>query len=689
MPNRPGRSSPLGATPTPFGVNFSVYSRSATRMELVLFDDPEATEPSTVIPLDRHANRTFHYWHIEVPGLGPGQTYGWRADGPHGPGSRFDPKKLLIDPYATAVAVPEAYSREAARGPGDTAATAMRSVVADRRGYDWGDDAPPRRPFSDTVIYEMHLAGFTRHPSSAVSAGTRGTFAGLVDKIPYLVDLGVTAVEFLPVFQFDPQDAPPGLTNYWGYAPVSFFAPHTGYASDPSPLGAVREFRDMVKALHRADIEVILDVVYNHTAEGGRRGPVLSLKGLDNATYYIPDPEDADRYADFSGTGNTLNTNRSVVRRMILDSLRYWVEDMHVDGFRFDLASILSRDEDGEPLANPPILWDIETDPALAGTKLIAEAWDAGGLYQVGSFLGDRWTEWNGVFRDDVRRFFRGDPGFVRTFPKRLLASPDLYRDEMREPAQSINFVTCHDGFTLNDLVSYREKHNAENREGSRDGADHNFSDNHGVEGPTDDPEIECLRNRQVKNFLAATLLSLGTPMLLMGDEMRRTQRGNNNAYCQDNELSWLDWEGLDRHTDIHRFVKRLIAFRRHPEHLAVPPQMTLDQVLRTSSIRWHGVALNQPDWSDGSRSLAVTVQFSPSRIGHLMINVGTDRLTFDLPPLDPSGSGRWHRFIDTALPAPGDIADSGTGPPVLESTYSVHSKSLVLLIAPLSGLDR
>lgn len=680
----PGRSSPLGATPTPHGVNFSVYSRSATRMELVLFDDVDDAQPNRVLILDRHKNRTFHYWHVEVPGLAPGQAYGWRVDGPsNGDGLRFDPSKLLLDPYACAVGVPEAYSREAARGRQDTTATAMRSIVTDRRGYDWEDDTPLRRPYSDTVIYEMHVGGFTRHPSSGVDESRQGTYAGLTDKIPYLVDLGITAVELLPVFQFDAQDAPAGLTNYWGYCPVSFFAPHAAYASDTSVLGPVREFRGMVKALHRAGIEIILDVVYNHTAEGDHRGPILSLKGLDNPTYYIPDPENLSRYADYSGVGNTLNANRSVVRRMILDSLRYWVEEMHVDGFRFDLASILSRDENGEPLENPPVLWDIETDPSLAGTKLIAEAWDAGGLYQVGSFLGDRWTEWNGVFRDDVRRFVRGDRGSVKRLPERLLASPDLYRHEKREPEQSINFITCHDGFTVNDLVSFKRKHNEDNSEDGRDGSDHNFSDNHGVEGPTDHPEIENLRNRQVKNHLAITLLSLGTPMLLMGDEVRRTQRGNNNAYCQDNELSWFDWTLLERHADIHRFVTTAVALRRRPEHLAVPAGITLDQMLRTSHIRWHGIALERPDWSEDSRSIAVTVRFSTMMIGHLMFNAWTEPLDFQLPTVDQAQGGGWRRSIDTFLPSPDDISAPGTEPPVQSGSYTVGPKSLALLIAP------
>ena len=392
----------------------------------------------------------------------------------------------------------------------------------------------------------MHVRGFTRHPNSGVGEKTRGTYAGLIEKIPYLQQLGITAVELLPVFQFDAQDCPPGKINYWGYAPISFFAPHQAYSSRQDPLGPVDEFRDMVKALHRAGIEVILDVVFNHTAEGDQRGPTLCFRGIDNPTYYILE-EGGAWYANYTGCGNTLNANHPIVRRMIVDSLRYWVEHMHVDGFRFDLASILSRDANGHPLPNPPVLWDIESDPALAGTKLIAEAWDAAGLYQVGSFVGDAWREWNGRFRDDVRDFFRGEPGSLRRVADRMVGSPEIYGHKQREAEQSINFVTCHDGFTLNDLVSYNEKHNEANGEDNRDGANDNRSWNCGVEGPTDDPAVEKLRNRQVKNFLTITLMSLGTPMILMGDEVRRTQLGNNNAYCHDNELSWFDWTLLEQ----------------------------------------------------------------------------------------------------------------------------------------------
>src|SRR4051794_18395179 len=491
-----GRSSPLGATVVDGGVNFSLFSRTATGVELLFFDREDADAPSRAVRFDPSTNRDYHYWHAFVPGVLGGQLYGYRVEGPSDPlrGLLFDSGKILLDPYARGVVVPEGYDREAARRGGDNAASAMKSVVVDPGAYDWEGDLPLGRPSSRTVIYELHVCGFTRHPSSGLGEAIRGTFAGLVEKVPYLRRLGITAVELMPVFQFDAHDCPPGKINYWGYAPVSFFAPHRAYSSRRDPPGPADEFRDMVKALHRAGIEVILDVVFNHTSEGDHAGPTLGFRGIDNPTYYILE-EGGSRYANYTGCGNTLNSNHPVVRRMIVDSLRYWVEQMHVDGFRFDLASVLARDSSGRPQPDPAVLWDIESDPALAGTKLLAEAWDAAGLYQVGSFVGDAWKEWNGRFRDDVRAFFRGEPGSARLVADRLLGSPAIYGHEEREAEQSVNFVTCHDGFTLNDLVSYDRKHNEANGENNRDGGDDNRSWNSGVEGPSDDPAVEKLRN--------------------------------------------------------------------------------------------------------------------------------------------------------------------------------------------------
>jgi glycogen operon protein len=675
----PGQPFPLGTRITAEGANFSLFSRTATGIELLLFDRDDDPTPARLITLDPVSNRTYHYWHTFVPGVQAGQIYGYRVQGPSEParGLGFDPTKVLLDPYGRGVVIPAHYTPVAARRPGDNATTAMKSVVVDSSVYDWEGDAPPRRPSARTVIYELHLRGFTRHPSSGIAEKMRGTYAGLIEKIPYLQDLGITAVELLPVFAFDPHACPTGLINYWGYQPAAFFAPHPVYSSRRDPLGPVDEFRDMVKALHRAGIEVILDVVFNHTAEGGQGGPTLSFRGIDNPTYYILEKD--GRYADYSGCGNTLNANHPVVRPMIIDSLRYWVTEMHVDGFRFDLAAILSRDSMGAVLPNPPVLWDIESDPALAGVKLIAEAWDAAGLYQVGRFVGDAWKEWNGRFRDDFRDFFRGEPGSLRRAADRLVGSPEVFGYEGREVEQSVNFVTCHDGFTLNDLVSYNQKHNEENGENNRDGANDNRSWNCGVEGPTDDPAIEELRNRQVKNFLAVTMLSLGLPMIVMGDEVRRTQKGNNNAYCHDDESTWFDWNLVKKHADMHRFVKLLIARRllRDVEH--EQQRVSLTQLIQTANQSWHGVKLGQPDWGDTSFSVAFNAELrSEKLVFHLILNGYREALDFELPSTETGQ--RWRRWIDTSLPSPQDIVEWGAAPTVSQGSYRAGPRSVVML---------
>jgi isoamylase len=676
-----GRSYPLGATIDPGGANFSVFSRGASSVELLLFEQQDDSLAVRAIPLDPAVNRTYHYWHAFVPGVRAGQIYGYRVNGPWDPprGLRFDPNKVLLDPYGRAVIVPKDYSRDAILKKDDSTAAALKSVVVDSSAYDWEGDVPLKRPSSRTVIYEMHVRGFTRHPSSGVKDNLRGTYAGLIEKIPYLQQLGITAVELLPIFQFDPQDAPPGLINYWGYAPVSFFAPHRGYSSLQDPQGPVDEFRDMVKALHRAGIEVILDVVFNHTAEGDHRGPTISFRGLDNSTYYLLESDRA-RYANYSGTGNTLNANHPIVRRMIVDSLRYWVQEMHVDGFRFDLASILARDTSGQPMLDPPVLWDIESDPTLAGTKMIAEAWDAGGLYQVGSFAGDSWREWNGQFRDDVRSFFRGDDGSVARIADRLLGSPQIYGHKEREAEVSVNFVTCHDGFTLNDLVSYNVKCNEANGESNRDGADDNRSWNCGVEGPTSDAAVDTLRNRHVKNLFACTMLSLGMPMIGMGDEVRRTQHGNNNAYCQDNQTSWFDWSLISKHADVRRFVKLLIERRLSRNFEDDYEGETLNQWLRESNKAWHGVRLNQPDWSNWSHSVALSAEIVKERLFvHWILNAYWEPLDFELPV-----SGAWRRWIDTSLDTPEDIVPWQHARLVTRPTYSVGPHSVAVLYMPV-----
>jgi glycogen operon protein len=677
-----GQPYPLGATVCPDGTNFSILSASATGMELVLFD--HAAEPLTTrtVILDPFRNRTSHYWHIFLPGIKLGQLYGYRAHGPFDPaaGQRFDASKLLIDPYGRVVSVGVNYSRDAACRPGDNAATSMKSVVTDLSLFDWEDDKPLNRLFRDTVIYEMHVVGFTRHPSSGVTDAHRGKYLGVVEKIPYLKSLGITAVELMPVFQFDPLDAPAGLSNYWGYDPVSFFAPHLAYSADiENPLACLDEFRTMVKELHRAGIEVILDVVYNHTAEGDENGPTLCLRGLENKFYYILN-EDLAHYADYTGTGNTLKANHSVVKRLIMDSLKYWVSEMHVDGFRFDLASIFSRSDSGEPLLDAPIIWEIDSEPMLAGTKLIAEAWDTGGLYQVGSFGQDKWKEWNGVFRDDVKRFIKGDPDSAWNLHERIIGSPDIYKTGHRPIGQSINYVTCHDGFTLNDLVSYNDKHDEADLGQSGDGTNAKLNWNCGAEGPSTDPQVEDLRIRQIKNFLTLTLLSVGTPMVLMGDEVRRTQQGNSNGYCLDNEISWFDWDLCNLHPEILRFVQQLIQLRLHIDKGPGGDSISLEDFLHNANIQWHGTVLDGPDWSADSHSFAMSAHNPASDCMHYMaMNSYWKSLTFELPAL-PGPGLQWTRVIDTSLASPDDIAPVDSRSKVQGSEYAVNPRSIIML---------
>ena len=695
----PGKSFPLGATVYPHGINFCLYSQNAIGVELLLFDTPNAAQPIQTIKLDPIENKTYHYWHVFIPEIKAGQIYAYRVDGEYAPekGLRFDRSKVLLDPYALSIVGDEVYSRNAASQPGDNCAQALKGVVVDTSTYDWSGDFHPRVPYSTSVIYELHVGGFTRHPNSGVSPEKRGTYAGVIEKIPYLKELGITAVELLPVHQFDPQDARPGLKNYWGYSTINFFAPHRGYSSRRDALGAVDEFRNMVKALHQAGIEVILDVVFNHTAEGSEQGPTLSFRGIENQTYYILS-DDPTYYENYSGCGNSLKGNHPIVGRLILESLRYWVSEMHVDGFRFDLATVLARNIFGQPISQASgtvnLIWAIESDPILAGTKLIAEAWDAAGLYGVGKFveLADWFAEWNGPFRDDVRRFVKGDRGTVNHLAARILASPDIYSRLDSDINRCVNFVTCHDGFTLNDLVSYNQKHNQANGEASLDGANDNFSWNCGLEGVTDELEIEQLRSQQIKNFFTVLLMSQGTPMILMGDEVRRTQLGNNNAYCQANELSWFDWSLVDKHQDLLRFVQQLIhfiqglaVFRKekflqisyvgNPAHL-----QEHSQVHSQAYLVWHGQKLNQPNWTKDSHHLAFAI-YDPVSREHLYVifNAYWQPLEFELPPL--KSRNNWHRIIDTALEAPNDFSPLETAVKVTGDRYLVTARSSVVLM--------
>ncbi len=683
---RPGRRYPSGASVEEIGVNFSVYSRHAVAAELVLFETAASTEPFQVITLDPQVNHTFFTWHVLVVDLPPGTLYTWRLDGPFDPrghGWRFDRRVELVDPWARAVST-LSWNRWRRQREGVQAHDSPRAVVlADE--YDWEGDQPLPIPSEDTIIYELHVGGFTRHPSSGVRHP--GTFAGLSEKIPYLQALGITHVELMPIMAFDVQDVPQavwekGLTNFWGYSTHSFFSPHPGYCINPELGTHRRELRDMVKALHRAGIGVILDVVFNHTAEGGDKGPVMNFKGFGNETFYCLDQIDKSIYLDFTGCGNTFNANHPFVTRFVLDCLEYWVREMHVDGFRFDLASALARDATGLPMAHPPLIWGIELSETLANSKIIAEAWDAAGLYQVGSFPGYRWMEWNGRYRDSIRRFVRGDPGLIDEVATRIAGSSDLYEANLRLPINSINFITCHDGFTLADLVSYERKRNEANHEDNRDGADDNLSWNCGAEGPTDDPEILALRHRQVRNFLALLLLSQGIPMLLAGDEVLRSQGGNNNAWCQDNPTGWLDWSLIERHHDLLRFTRELIGLRkRHP---SLKRRHFLSGRHRAPTdlpdIAWHGLELDDPAWKDSSaRVLAFTLAGRTDEEPplHVLLNMDHVPHDFALPSLSDRA---WHRAVDTGLQPPEDVVPPLEQPLVDGTRYHAAPHTLVVL---------
>jgi len=657
---------PYGAILHENGVQFVVFSRSATAMRLLLYENVEDLDPEETIEFNRETDRWGDIWSIFVPGVSIGQLYHFQADGPNDPeqGQWFDGTARLIDPYAKALAgnflpTPDGIVRP------------PKCVVADDY-FDWEGDRHVRRDISESVIYETHVRGFTNDKTAKVKHP--GTYLGLIEKIPYLQSLGITAVELMPVHEF-PLNGIYGQSfdrpNYWGYDPLAFFAPHRGYAVGKEPGSQVVEFKQMVKALHDAGIEVILDVVFNHTCEGNELGPVLSFKGLENRVYYMLG-NGGSYYMNFSGCGNTINGNHPVCREMIFHCLRHWVHNYHVDGFRFDLASILSRDRQGNLVPNPPLIEAIAEDPLLADTKIIAEAWDAAGAYQVGSFGDLRWAEWNGRYRDDCRRFWRGDKATLGSYVTRLAGSSDLYEHAGRPPAASINFITSHDGFTLNDLVSYKEKHNEANGEGNRDGENHNYSDNYGVEGPTKRPDIEALRVRQIKNFLATLMFSQGVPMMVMGDECRRTQKGNNNAYCQDNETSWFNWDLVKQHEHLIRFASALIKFRRNQ------PTIRRDHFLTGKpkfdgdlpDVSWFSALGTAVDWhGDDSTLIAllkkVDVEHDPegkARDVLLLVNATTEPREFILPPL--AKGTRWRLFFDTAAATPYDVYVDLDGPP-------------------------
>ncbi len=669
-----GQCRPFGATVRAHGVNFALFSRHARAVSLVFFAEG-CEEPLGEIPLDRMTNKTGDVWHIFVHDLPADLHYGWRVDGPFAPdkGHRFNPKVILLDPHARAISGNHEWGVSDVPYGQDSGRLSRRSrLVTD--DFDWEGDHPLATPMSQTVIYELHVRGYTQHPSSGVAHP--GTFLGLCDKIPHLKELGVTAVQLMPVMEFDELDCVgkhpvtgEKLKNYWGYNPLSFFAPKAAYASDAG--NQVNEFKEMVKRFHQNGIEVILDVVYNHTSEGNENGPTLSFRGLDNSIYYLLDKQ--GRYLNYSGCGNTLKCNHPLVRDLILESLVYWVAEMHVDGFRFDLAAILGRGVNGEVLADPPLLRHIAEHPQLAGTKLIAEAWDAAGLSQVGQFPSwGRWAEFNDHFRNDVRRFVRSEPGMTSALARRICGSPDIYGRNLGHPYHSINFVTCHDGFTLHDLVSFNHKHNWANGEHNKDGWNDNLSYNCGQEGATHDPHVLAVRQRQMRNFLTLLLISQGVPFLLQGDEFGRTQQGNNNAYCQDSEISWVNWKLAESNAGLLRFTRMMIALRKR--------FFASDKEGLSNRIRWHGPR-GEPDWGECSRTLAFHLHGEAGLPDLFVIcNAHWETQRFHLP----HHPGHWRRLVDTNLPSPCDIVEEQHAVPLHPSDhYLVSPRSTVILMAP------
>lgn len=676
-----GSAYPLGATwvPRDQAYNFALYSKHATRVTLLLFREEDSITPAVEVEFDHRSNKSGRIWHCRVPreNMQGATHYAYSVDGPKTEhphdAHAFDAGKVLLDPYAKEVFFPADFDREVAKGVGSNMGNAPLGVLFEEHSeFDWGDDSVKFHEH-DMVIYEMHVRGFTKNPNSGVAARHAGTFLGVIDKIPYLHELGITAVELLPVHQFDPQEG-----NYWGYMTLNFFAPHAQYASNPD--SAFEEFRMMVKALHAAGIEVLLDVVFNHTAEGDQTGPCYSYKGIDNSTYYITSEEPESPYKNFSGTGNTLHCMNRYVSRMILDSLRSWLKLGHVDGFRFDLASVFNRNHDGSvSLDDSRIVSAIRADPALGNLRLVAEPWDAAGLYQLGgAFPGKRWFQWNGKFRDDLRRFVRGDPGLVAATMCRLYGSDDVFPDDLYNachPYQSVNYINSHDGFTLYDLVAYNERHNLANGEGNRDGHQDNLSWNCGWEGDNDAPDaVIALRKQQARNFFCLLMLANGTPMFCAGDEFLNTQSGNNNPYCQDNTISWLDWRQLEDNRDFNRFCRMMIAFRKNH------PSIARSRYWR-NDVRWHGAG-GEVDMTHDSRQLAFYLDGRSENDADLyvMINTGPQKHDFVIQQSDLCG---WKHVIDTGADSPGDFYELAQAPELACANILMKARSVAVFVRP------
>ncbi len=701
----PGAPYLFGANLVHDGCNFAIFSKNGTSVSLLFFDNPNDIKPSNSIILDEKVNKTGDVWHIFIYGIKEGQCYGYIIDGPYWPdrdGHRFNKHKLLLDPYAKAISgnynwnVNAAYAYQVGSGLGDLSfneesnfGCTAKSVVINSNNFDWDGDKQLNIPLKNTIIYEIHTRAFTMDKSSGVK--NPGTYAGLIEKIPYLTELGITTIELMPVHHFNHLEnvrnnpiTNEKLYNFWGYSSLGFFAPDAWYASDNDGVTAVYEFKKMVKAMHEAGIEVILDVVYNHTGEGNEYGPTVSFKGIDNSIYYMT--EQGRHYKNFSGCGNTLNCNHQVVKKLIKDSLRYWVIDMHIDGFRFDLAAILGRDKHGNWQPDYSVLDEINNDPILGSTQIIAEGWDAAGLYKLGGFPSG-WAEWNAKFRDDIRGFIKGDTALSGEVAKRIAGSADLFYYGDRKPCHSINFLTAHDGFTLYDLVSYNNKNNIENGEGNADGNNHNLSWNCGAEGLTDNQTVLSLRDRNMKSMMGILLLSQGTPMILGGDEIKYSKSGNNNTYCHDNRLNWIDWTLLDKNNNFFEFSKYLINFRK--KHPVLRREGFLKGVDSSGNeirdISWHGIQVQEPDWGIDSHTIAFMLDGSKGETGaelddnniYVIINAYWEDLVFHLP--SPGKEKTWYVAVDSSTEK--GFYEVNKEQKVKSSVFNVRSRSLVVLI--------
>ncbi len=671
-----GTAYPLGSSVSERGVNFSVVAPAATELELLLFENENDIQPKEIVKFG-FENKSGDYWHIEIEGIGLGCFYAYRLNKPEKIGDKSSTtcKKVLLDPCARSIAGWDVFKRNA----NEDEISTLKGVVSERNNFNFKDHPRPRHRWSQTIIYELHVGGFTKNTASNISDQNKGTFIGLIEKLPYLKDLGITTIELLPVFSFDPSDAPIGLENYWGYSPLNWFTPHQSYISKSTLLTPRDQFRKLVEACHDKEIEVILDVVFNHTTEGDQNGPIISWKGFGDSVYYHKNVQ--DEFLDVTGCGNTVAANHPLVRKLIIESMRCWSYELGVDGFRFDLGVALSRGKDLAPLDSPPLFEDIESDPFLSELKLISEPWDCGGLYRLSDFPAKRISTWNGHFRDDLRRFWKGDKNSTWPLKDRLIGSPLIYKDNKNSVKKSINFITSHDGFTLIDLLSFNKKHNLSNGENNRDGENHNNSWNHGIEGPSTDKALNNIRKRQQRNLLSCLILAPGIPMLLMGDEVGRSQGGNNNSWCQNTPLGWMIWDLNSCDNELKNFLKKIIRIRKDLSVLFSPEitpssNSSIPDDSQEYWIQWHGVKVNSPDWSSWSHTISYSI--NQGREGSLIwlgLNGYDQSMKFELP----KSTSSWLKIIDTALINEKDVIQTQISN---EDAIQIESRSLVLIVS-------